>query len=177
MGLKHLLPFLSLCFFCHSFTPSTICFPALPNRKGERTKIIPGVALPPGQLRRKKTKKKNQHHTASVSTSCQLFDICAISVSRETSCRLIPVLCYTAARCSGPIGASRHYGLRRANQSVPSRLVCLHTVQFASLSERFFFLTLCFLSEKSCGRQTQPDFCCLSARDSDWLITIKRLQS
>lgn len=44
MGLKHLLPFLSLCFFCHSFTPSTICFPALPNRKGERTKIIPGVS-------------------------------------------------------------------------------------------------------------------------------------
>lgn len=136
MGLKHLLPFLSLCFFCHSFTPSTICFPALPNRKGERTKTIPGVSAATWLAKRK---KKQQHHTASVSTSCQLFDICTISVSRETSCRLIPVLCYTAARCSGPIGASRHYGLRRANQSVPSRLVCLHTVQFASLSGLFVF--------------------------------------
>lgn len=176
MGLKHLLPFLSLCFFCHSFTPSTICFPALPNRKGERTKIIPGVALPPGQLRRKKTKKKTTPHSFRfyfLSTVRHLRDqrFKRNVVSSDSS----PLLYGRTLQWTNRSVPSLRVAAGQSERPVTTRLPSHCAVCFTERA--VFFLTLCFLSEKSCGRQTQPDFCCLSARDSDWLITIKRLQS
>lgn len=130
-------------------------------------KIIPGIAPPSGQIREKET----PHLPFLLPTSS---DICASSVSRETSCRLIPVLCYPAAHCSGPIRAFCHDRLQRANQRLPSLLVAftlcslLHWA-FSWVPGKFLFSA----PENSCGLQTQLSFCCLSAWHSDWLITIK----
>lgn len=75
--------------------------------------------------------------------------------------------CSVTTGCSRPIRGSRHY-------SLPSH--CERTVCF---TEPFFFFfclprkILCSVPENSSGLQMQPGFCCLAARGSDWLFTIK----